>query len=134
MRRVFEEGFNQGRYAVAGECLSPVAVDRHPFAPDEPDFAEHLKGAMRMLRSALPDLHMEVEDLVAEGNRVAARVTLTGTHTGSPLFGLPPSGRQIRTEQFHIVEFDEQARGIRHWANIGEAEMRAQAGGSLQQV
>ena len=81
-----------GRLEVVDECLAADAVDRHPFEADEPDMRAHLKGAITMLRGAMPDLSVTVEDLLAEGNQVAARVILRGTHTGGPLFGRPASG------------------------------------------
>ena len=126
VRRVFEEGFTAGCVDVVDECLAPDAVDRHPFGNDEPDFRTHLKGIIRMLRAAMPDLNATVEDLVAEGDRVAARVSMTGTHTGEPLFGAPATGGRIQIEQFHIVQCDEQARGIRHWAYAGVDQMLSQ--------
>jgi predicted ester cyclase len=126
VRRVFEEGFTAGNVDVVDECLSPDAVDRHPFGEDEPDFRAHLKGIIGMLRAAMPDLRAEVDDLVAEGDRVAARVSMTGTHTGAPLFGVPATGGRIRIEQFHIVQCDERARGIRHWAYAGVDQIQSQ--------
>lgn len=49
------------------------------------------------MRSALPDLHFEpdLDIMVAEGDGVAARGVVTGTHAGSPLFGVPPTGKHI---------------------------------------
>jgi predicted ester cyclase len=126
VRRVFGEGFTGGNVNVVDECLAPDAVDRHPFGDDEPDFRSHLKGVIRMLRAAMPDLNASVDDLVAEADRVAARVSLTGTHTGEPLFGTPATGRRIQIEQFHIIQCDEQARGIRHWAYAGVDQMLTQ--------
>jgi predicted ester cyclase len=126
MRRVFEEGFNAGHVDVVDECLAPDAVDRHPFAADEPDFRAHLKGIIGMLRAAMPDLHASVDDLVAEGDRVAARVSMTGTHTGAPLFNVPAAGARVTVEQFHIVQFNDEALGIRHWAYAGVDQMLSQ--------
>jgi predicted ester cyclase len=125
VRRVFEEAWNRGRLEVVDECLAAGAVDRHELAPGE-DFRTHLKGIITMLRASMPDLHMQVDDLVGEGDRVAARVTLTGTYTGQPLGEAPPEGQKVRVEQFHIVEFDDDARCIRHWANVNEGELFAQ--------
>jgi len=126
VRRVFDEGFSQGRVDVVDEALSPDAVDRHPFEPGEADFREHLKAAIAMFRDAMPDLLASVEDIVAEGNTVAVRVRMTGTHTGSPLFGVPAAGRSVDIEQFHFIENDEHGHGVRHWANVGVAELRQQ--------
>ncbi|MBV9953363.1 MAG: ester cyclase [Acidimicrobiia bacterium] len=127
MRRVFEEGFSQGRVEVVHECLAPDAEDHHDFAPGQ-DFRDHLAGIITMLRGAMPDLRADVEDLVAEGDRVAARVTLTGTYTGEPFGATQPQGQRVRVEQFHIVQFDDEARGVRHWANVDEAGLFAQLG------
>jgi predicted ester cyclase len=124
--RVFEEGFNGGRLDVVDEALAPDAVDRHPFEPGEPDFRTHLKGAIAMFRSAMPDIHAEVEQIIAEGDLVSARVRMTGTHTGTPLFGIPASGRPVDIEQFHFMRADENGRGVQHWANIGELDLRQQ--------
>jgi predicted ester cyclase len=126
MRRVFVEAMGQGRLDVVDECLAPDAVDRHPFGPDEPDMRAHLKGAITMLRGAMPDLAVTVEDLVAEGNQVAARVTLRGTHTGTPLFGRAAQGRALQVEQFHLGSFNDAGQGVTHQANIGQYEFLAQ--------
>ena len=126
VRRVFVEAMGQGRLAAVDECLAENAVDRHPFAADEPDMRAHLKGAIGMLRGAMPDLVVTVEDLVAEGDKVAARVTLQGTHTGSPLFGRPATGRSLRVEQFHVISCNDEGLGVTHQANIGQYEFLAQ--------
>ena len=129
MRRVFEEGFGQGRLDAVDECLAADAVDRHEL-PEGGGFRAHLKGVITMLRDAMPDLAMAVEDLIAEGDRVAARVVMTGTHTGEEFFGIPAAGNAVRVEQFHIVQFDDAGRGRVHWAAIGETELVAQLRGA----
>lgn len=118
-RDIFERGFGRGELDVVDAGLAPDAVDRHAFAPDEPDMRHHLKNAIGMLRRAIPDLRVSVADLFGEGDRLAIRVEMHGTHTGGPLFGVPPTGEQVEFEQFHIVQFGEHGLGIRHWANVG---------------
>ena len=117
--RVFEDGFGRGDLSVVDAALAPTAVDRHAFGADEPDMAAHLKGAITMFRSAMPDLDVTIGDLLGEGDRVAARVEMRGTHTGTPLFGVPASGLPVSIEQFHVIELDDEGRGARHWANVG---------------
>jgi predicted ester cyclase len=126
VRRVFDEGFSEGRTDVVDEALAVDAVDRHPFEPGQEDFRDHLKAAIVMFRQAMPDLHASVEDIVAEGRTVAARVRMTGTHTGAPLFGVPAAGRPVDIEQFHFIEVDDRGLGVRHWANVGVSELRQQ--------
>ena len=125
-RRVFEEGFNAGRLEVVDDCLAAGATDRHEFTEDAPDFRSHLKGVITTFRGMFPDLMMTVEDVVAEGDRVAGRVVMTGTHTGDALLGIEPSGNAVRIEQFHFVQFGDDARATVHWASVGESELLQQ--------
>ena len=76
---------------------------------------ETLKGFARMVRQAFPDWHSELEELVAENDRVAERWTGHGTHKGD-FQGIPPTGRQVavpgtvfyRLAAGRIVEFRGQ--------------------------
>ncbi len=56
---------------------------------------EAVNAAFRRFHSVFPDLHVVIEDVVAEGDRVAARWTATGTHSGE-FAGLPATGRAVR--------------------------------------
>ena len=126
VHRVFAEGFNQGRLDVIDEALAADAVDRHGFELGEPNFRFHLKAAISMFRAAMPDLHASVEDIVAEGSTAAARIRVTGTHTGTPLFGIPARGHAVDIEQSHSIHSDDQGHGLQHWANVGATELRSQ--------
>ena len=55
-------------------------------------FAGGLVGQIKAMKTAFPDLHQSIDDIFADGNKVAVRVTLTATNTG-PLVGLPAFGR-----------------------------------------
>jgi predicted ester cyclase len=55
-----------------------------------------------MFRAAFPDMEVVTEDLFAEGDRVADRVTVRGTHQGE-FNGIPPSGQRIEMEEIHIA-------------------------------
>jgi predicted ester cyclase len=59
-----------------------------------------------MIRSAFPDLVLEVGDIVAEGDRVALRYTLRGTYDGD-LMGLPPTGRRVSSDGIVIGRFED---------------------------
>jgi predicted ester cyclase len=54
--------------------------------------------------SAFPDLHFTIEELVAEGDIVAGRLTASGTHEG-PLMGMPATGRSVRQDHMRFVPF-----------------------------
>jgi predicted ester cyclase len=126
VRDVFERGFGRGDLTAVDAALTPEAVDRHPFAPGEPDMIHHLKGAIEMMRGAFPDLTVTVGHLIQEGNLLAVRLEMSGHHTGTPIFGIPAAGTAINIEQFHFIEVDDEGKGLRHWANVGIEQMQAQ--------
>ncbi len=79
-----------------------------------------------MLRTAFPDLHFTIEELVAEGDTVAGRLTMSGTHQG-PLMGIPPTGRSVRQDHMHFVRFRD-GKAIEHWGVRDELGMMQQLG------
>ena len=72
--------------------------------PVEATGAEALKEVFSRLHRAFPDLHVSVEDLIAEGDRIAARNSVTGTHQGDYM-GIPPTGRRVTYNEMFIVRF-----------------------------
>jgi steroid delta-isomerase-like uncharacterized protein len=103
-RRTLEELFNQGDLAIADELFAPDFID-HAAAPGMNNRGpESMRQAATMLRTAFPDLHFTIEEVVAEGDTVAGRVTLSGTHQG-PFLGIAPTGRSFRQAQMHFVRF-----------------------------
>lgn len=85
--------WNTGNLDAVGESVTPDYVRHDPNSPEVrgPDAERQL---VAMYLAAFPDLHFTVEDLVAEGGTVAARMTVRGTHRGE-LLGIPPTGRQV---------------------------------------
>ena len=112
-RRTFEEVFNQGNLALVDELVAPDFLD-HEVPPGMnnrgPDSTRQL---VTMLRTAFPDLHFTIEDLVAEGDTVAGRVTVSGTHLG-PFQGIPPTGRSFQQAQMYFVRFRD-GKAIEHF-------------------
>jgi steroid delta-isomerase-like uncharacterized protein len=93
VRRWFLEAWNAGNLALADEVIA-ADYDPHP-APTDMPFGRGPEGQKQLIafyRSAFPDVRMEIEDMVAEGDRVVVRWKGTGTHTGE-LMGVPPSGK-----------------------------------------
>lgn len=103
-RRIGEEIFNQGNLSMADELIAPNAVDHNE--PQGTDCREHFKRVATMLRSAFPDLHMYIDDLIAEEDKAAVRITITGTHIGpGAFFGIPPSGKSFQVQQMRFARF-----------------------------
>jgi steroid delta-isomerase-like uncharacterized protein len=85
------------------ELVAPDAVISTPL-PIEGSGAEKLKEIFTRLRRAYPDLHVTVEDVIADGDRVVVRNTVTGTHLGEYM-GIPPTGKSVTYDEIFIVRF-----------------------------
>ncbi|HTX39874.1 MAG TPA: ester cyclase [Bryobacteraceae bacterium] len=101
--RWFEEVWNRGRADLIDELRAPDAVAIGLGEGNEESRGEApFKIFYSNLRQTLPDLHVQIHDILAEGDKVAVRITAEGTHTGSVL-GPPPSGRRVRFGGILIV-------------------------------
>jgi steroid delta-isomerase-like uncharacterized protein len=101
-RQFMERAFNEGDLTIVDEALAQDGIDHQE--PLGTNFAAHLKQVITMLRTAFPDLHFEIHAMLAEGELVAFRSTMTGTHRG-PFQGLLPTGKQISVAHMHFVRF-----------------------------
>jgi steroid delta-isomerase-like uncharacterized protein len=103
VRRWFEEVWNRGCESSIDE-LFPADGVAHGLGDSEQDVhgPDEFKPFVANIRGALPDTHISIDDIVADGDRVAVRVTLQGTHTG-PGFGVPPTGRKVSIQGIIIV-------------------------------
>ena len=101
MRRFYEEFWCRGNAEAVDELVTPDFVD-HQLPRGWPAGPEGLKRLVREWRTGFPDMHEDVEDLIAEGDRVAGRFVITGTHKGS-FMGLAATGRSVRLTGIDIV-------------------------------
>jgi steroid delta-isomerase-like uncharacterized protein len=85
------------------EVVAPDVLVRTPL-PMTATGAEAMKQVWDTLLRAYPDLHVTVEDLIAEGDRVVSRQTVTGTHLGEYL-GFSPTGRAVTYNEIFIFRF-----------------------------
>lgn len=92
-RRFIDEVFNQGKVEKIPEFLAP-SYTLHDAPHGAPAGPEAVAGIVRMFRAAFPDLHITIEEQVAEGDSVCARTVTRGTHRGT-IFGVTASGRTI---------------------------------------
>jgi steroid delta-isomerase-like uncharacterized protein len=102
LHRHVEEVFNQGKLEVADEIISPDYVYHGPAG--EFKGPEGFKQMVTMTRKALPDIHYTINDMVAEGDKVAVRYTMTATHKGE-FIGIPPTGKKLKLEQAFFYRF-----------------------------
>src|SRR5215211_3124413 len=85
------------------ELVEPDALVRTPL-PIEATGAELLKEVFARLLRAYPDLHITVDDLIEEGDKVVMRDTVTGTHQGEYM-GMPPTGKSVTYSEIFIARF-----------------------------
>jgi len=93
-RRWIEELWNKGNLSVADEVLAPTYVHIDPSTPDLGGGPEGEKKRVTLYRTAFPDLHLNIDDLIAESDKVVIRWTCRGTHRGE-LSGIAPTGKPI---------------------------------------
>jgi steroid delta-isomerase-like uncharacterized protein len=86
-----------------GEIVEPDVLIRTP-VPVQSTGAQALEEVFARLHRAFPDLHVTVEDLIAEGDKVVGRNSVTGTHQCEYL-GLPPTGKSITYNEIFIFRF-----------------------------
>jgi steroid delta-isomerase-like uncharacterized protein len=122
---IFEQAFNQGDLDVV-DYLVAADAETHPTSWGMPASRQGLKQMIANLRSAFPDLHCTVEDEISEGDKLAARWTMRGTHIRA-YFGITPTGRPIEV-QGSIFVCTVQGRIVENWILIDQMGLLQQLG------
>jgi steroid delta-isomerase-like uncharacterized protein len=91
---------------------------------------EEYKQIYGVYLSALQDTHIEIEELIAEGDKVMSRVSLRGTH-GGDLGGMPPTGKTFTVSAFTVFRL-ENGRIAEEWEILDELGMMHQLGMELK--
>ena len=102
-RRVWEEVFNKGNLEIIPEFFAPKYSFSSPLGV-EAKGAEGFKQMVAMMRSALPDLNVKIDDIFAEGDRVVTRFTFTGTFKGE-MMGIAPTGKKATVSGIVITRW-----------------------------
>jgi steroid delta-isomerase-like uncharacterized protein len=118
--------WEEGNIDLVDELLAPDYINHTPATPDQPTGPEGVKGVVTMFRSAMPDLRVVIEDMIAEGDKVAVRYTLEGTHDGE-LFGVPPTGHRLSIKSI-AVERVSDGKIRDHWRITDSLDMMQQLG------
>jgi steroid delta-isomerase-like uncharacterized protein len=126
VRRVYEEAINRGNMAVVDELNSPNYVAHDPGFPQPVRGPEGLKQYFLVFRSAFPDVHITIEDMIAEGDTIAVRQTSRGTHQGD-LRGIPPTGKQITVTGLAIHKI-ANGKFVESWINADSLGLLQQLG------
>lgn len=119
--RVFVHGDPSGVDELATEDFAA-----HTFGP-LPRGREPLKAAMARVAQGLADAEFRVDDVIAEGDRVAVRLTSSATHIGA-FMGLPASGRRYEIQEIHIFRIRD-GQVAEHWHEFDRAALVRQLTG-----
>src|SRR6266567_5236337 len=114
IRRAYEEGFNQRNLAVLDEVNASDLVFHN--ASTTTQGLEAFKQFLSLYLTAFPDAHFTVEDEIAEGDRVASRATLRGTHQGE-FMGIPPTGKPMTVTGIGIDRIVD-GKFVEGWLNF----------------
>jgi steroid delta-isomerase-like uncharacterized protein len=93
VRRYYEELWNRWNLTLAEALLGEGLTFRGSLGVAVQG-RDGFRDYMRTVQRVFPDFHNHIDELVAEGERVVARLTYTGTHQGE-LFGVAPTGKRV---------------------------------------
>jgi steroid delta-isomerase-like uncharacterized protein len=118
VKRVYEI-ISTGDFDRAEEIADPDAPDNELLPGDPPTkLINTFKETFSEARKAFPDMRVTVEDLLAEGDRVAARVTMRGTHRGE-FQGLAPTGKWIQVRAIDMFRISN-GKIVEHWGHADD--------------
>ena len=127
VQRFVEEAFNKGNLDIADEVYSSRFFSHDPSTPEgERGGPEDVKQFVNMYRSAFPDGHTTIEDLIAEEDEVAYRWTYRGTHQGE-LMGTAPTGKEVIITGI-TIERISGGKIEEEWNNFDQLGMLQQLG------
>ena len=112
LRRIIDQAFNERNLGVVDELLSEDFVG-HSWPPEVDSSREGLKQLVNTFTGAFPDLHVQIDDLIAEGDKVVGRVTTSGTHQGD-LMGIAATGKHVSFAEVHIIRI-ANGKAVEHW-------------------
>jgi steroid delta-isomerase-like uncharacterized protein len=126
VRRLFDEVWNTGNVALVDDLLAPDFVDHAAQMGGGDPTRDGFKTQVRLFRTAFPDGRSQIEDLIAEDDRVVARWTDGGTQRGEWM-GVPPTGKRVTMSGIDVYRI-EQGRIAEFWCSEDELGLLRQLG------
>ena len=120
------EAINQNNLDALDEVVAPDITDHDP-APGQAPGLEGVKQWFSSMHTAFPDFRMNVEDMIAEGDKVVARVRLSGTHQGE-FMGIDATGNRVTITGIDILRVNADGKIVEHWGNFDDLGMMQQLG------
>lgn len=124
-RRFYDDLISRGDLDLFDELVHDDFIEHEEF-PGLPPGKEGLRAFVALMRDAFPDLDVTVEDMIAEGDKVASRVRFSGTHRGE-FMGIAPTEQMIDVAVIDIVQFRD-GKASEHWGVTDQMAMMEQLG------
>lgn len=102
----FVQFINTGDTILGKEIIAPDVIFYAPTSPEPMRGFQGYVSVLDMMRGAMPDVHWDVEEMIAEGDKVMVRYTMTGTQT-EPLMGIPATNKPIKVTAMNIYEIKD---------------------------
>jgi predicted ester cyclase len=123
--RRYQDIYTDNDLEALGEVLAKDVLTPRIMA-GIPTGIEGAKAAHRIMLAGFPDYQTRIDDLFAEGDKAAARITMSGTHTGL-FMGIPPTGRQVSFTGIYIVRI-AHGKIAEHWGEEDGVSLLQQLG------
>jgi predicted ester cyclase len=124
-RRFYEEVINQKNLAILDEITAANYVN-HSLPANLPTSRDGLKQFVKAFQIAFPDGTCTIDQMIAEGNTVATRLTFQGTHTGE-FQGLAPTGKRVTVPALDMARYEE-SKIVEHWGGPDQMSLMQQLG------
>jgi steroid delta-isomerase-like uncharacterized protein len=131
VRRYYEEALNEQRYELLDELIAKDVINHDPLSdetltPEESRGFEGFRRHAEVFHEAFPDGTVTIDDVIAEGDTVAARFTIEGTHEGR-FGGVEPTGNRISGTAMVFYRI-EDGKIAERWLESDNMEMLEQLG------
>jgi steroid delta-isomerase-like uncharacterized protein len=124
VRRWVDAAWNSGDFSSAPDLYPPDYMFH--FGGMDSRGADGLSGFISAYRAAFPDIHMTIEDLIAEGDKVVWRITTSGTQQNE-FMGIPSSGKHMQVRAIVISRFAD-GKWVEDWVNNDDLGLLQQIG------
>jgi steroid delta-isomerase-like uncharacterized protein len=127
--RRYQECYNDNNLDGLDEIMS-FDVLTPKIMPDMPSGLDGAKAVHQKTLIGMPDFHTEIQDLIAENDKVVARILMTGTHTGD-FYGIPATGKRVEFTGVYIVRI-VNGKIVEHWGEEDSYGLLLQLGLKLK--
>ena len=125
-RRFYTEIINQGNLDLLDEVVAEDFIEHEAFPGLPTSGPEAPRAALGMFLAAFPDLQFTPQDMIAEGDKVVTRFTMSGTHKGE-FMGIPPTNKSFEVQAMDIIEIHD-GKATEHWGMTDQGAIMEQLG------